>query len=279
MKPRLLILLLICAPLLTACYRQTEEPFQQVDSAEVASVLTPTSLQDVIEGGEDLSVAEEDASAETRQYVTPETVPGQVEQPTLELRTESPIAATSPSLTVTPFARATSTPVFEEELDPDHECVYTVQSGDNLFRLSLAWGVTVQEIMDASRIDDDALSIGQLLLRPDCDYATPGARPTVEPQPAAGEPTAAVEDADSDPQAVEDADGDPEAADETPAADEAPEVKITATPIPSIHVVSAGETIESISLKYRVDVNQLVSLNNLTNANQLSVGQELLLSE
>lgn len=269
MKPRLLILTLLCLPLLTACYRQTEEPFQQVDSAEIVSVLTPTSILVVVDEGEVVSDEEADASAETRQYVTPETVPGQVEQPTLELPTEIPIAATSPSLTFTPFLRPTSTPAFEEELDPNHECVYTVQSGDNLFRLSLNWGTTVQEIMDASQIDDDALSIGQLLLRPGCDYATPAPRPTVEPLPAAGEPTEATEDAESES----------EAADETPAAAEEPEVQATATPGPKIHVVSAGETIESISLKYRVDVNQLISLNNLTNPNRLSAGQELYLPE
>ena len=208
MKPRLLILLLLCLPLLAACYRQTEEPFQQVDSAVVVSVLTPTSIQDVIENGEEVSGDGADASAETRQYVTPETVPGQVEQPTLELPTEIPIAATSPSLTVTPFLRATSTLAFEDELDPDHECVYAVQSGDNLFRLSLSWNTTVQEIMDASQIEDDALAIGQLLLRPGCDYATPAPRPTTQPQPAAGEPTEADADAESDL----------EAADPTPAA-------------------------------------------------------------
>ena len=203
MKPKLLILLLLCLPLLVACYRQTEEPFQQVDSAEVVSALTPTSIQDVIEDGEVLSDEGADASAETRQYVTPETMPGQVEQPTLELPTPISIAATSPSLTVTPFVRATPTLAFELELDPDHECVYTVQSGDNLFRLSLNWGTTVQEIMDASQIDDDALAIGQLLLRPGCDYATPAPRPTVEPQPAAGEPTEAVEPAESESEAAD----------------------------------------------------------------------------
>ncbi len=269
MKTKLLFLLLLCAPLLTACYRQTEEPFQQVDSAEVVSVLTPTSILLVIEDDEAATVDGADASAETRQYVTPETVPGQVEQPTLELPTEIPIAATSPPVTLTPFTRPTFTPAFEEELDPNHECVYTVQSGDNLFRLSLNWGTTVQDIMDASQIDDDALAIGQLLLRPGCDYATPAPRPTVEPQPAAGEPIAGAEDAD----------GDTEAVDETPAADVEPEPLDTATPLPKVHVVSAGETIESISLKYRVDVNQLVSLNNLANPNRLLVGQELLLPE
>lgn len=266
MKPKLLILLLLCLPLLTACYRQTEEPFQQVDSAAVVSALTSTSIQDLIEHSEDLSGEDTD---ETRQYVTPETVPGQVEQPTLELPTEIPIAATSPSLTVTPFIRPTSTPAFEEELDPNHECVYTVQSGDNLFRLSLSWGATVQEIMDASQIDDDALAIGQLLLRPGCDYAPPEPRPTAEPRPAIGDLTEAEEPADSEAPEV----------DATPATDEEAEAEDTATPGPKIHVVSAGDTIESISLKYRVDVNQLVSLNNLTNPNQLSVGQELFLPE
>ncbi len=258
MKPKLLILLLLCLPLLAACYRQTEEPFQQVDSASVVSALTPTSIQEVIEDGIVESDEGADASAETRQYVTPETVPGQVEQPTLELPTPILIAATSPSLTVTPFLRATPTLAFEEELDPDHECVYTVQSGDNLYRLSLSWGTTVQEIMDASQIDDDALSIGQLLLRPGCDYATLEPRPTVEPQPAAGE-------------LVE--------VERTSVADAEPEAQESPTPGPKVHVVSAGETIESISLKYRVDVNELVTLNNLANPNQLSVGQELLLQE
>ena len=105
---------------------------------------------------------------------------------------------------------------------------------------------------------DDALAIGQLLLRPGCEYAPPAPRPTVDPQPAAGEPTEA---------------------DETSTAVEEPAAQATATPGPKIHVVSAGDTIESISLKYRVDVNQLIALNNLTNPNQLSVGQELILPE
>lgn len=263
MKPRLLMLLLLCAPILTACYRQTEEPFQQVDSAAVVSALTPTSLQDVVDAVEDEADDGEDAAAETRQYVTPETVPGQVEQPTLELPTEFPTAATSPSLALTPFARTTPTLSFEEALDPNHECVYAVQSGDNLFRLSLAWGTTVQEIMDASRLDDDALAIGQLLLRPGCDYAPPLPRATVAPLPAVSEP--------EESELAE--------AEETPAEEDEAEALESPTPGPSIHVVSSGETIESISLKYRVDVNQLIALNNLTNPNQLAVGQELFLPE
>ena len=253
MKPRLLILLLLCTLSLTACYRQAEEPFQQVDSAEVVIVATPTSLEAVVDLGGDTVSDDADASAETtREYVTPETLPGQVKQPTLELPTEIPFVATSPSLTVTPFGRPTGTPLFVDELDPSHECVYEVQSGDNLFRLSLSWGTTVQEIMDATQIEDDALSIGQLLLRPGCDYSAAPESPTKAPAPVVieqEEPTAA------------------------PATDTV--VVDTPTPGPRIHVVSSGETIESISLKYRVDVNELVALNNLTNPNRLTVGQEL----
>ena len=137
-----------------------------------------------------------------------------------------------------------------------------MQVGDNLFRISLSWNTTVQEIMDASQIESDALSIGQLLLRPGCEYSTPAARPTDAPAPVVIEtegPTAETEDTTE-----------VEIVDTTEV-----EIVDTATPGPAIHVVSAGETIESISLKYRVDVNKLIALNNLTNPNQLTVGQEL----
>ena len=259
MKPRLLVMSLLCALLLSACYRQTEEPFQHVDSAEVATVAMPTSIEAVVEDDADAAEAGVDASAEaTRQYVTPETAPGQVEQPTVELLTEIPITATPVAETLTPFVQPTTTPSFEEQLDPNHECVYTVQSGDNLFRLSLNWNTTVQEIMNASQIDSDALSIGQLLLRPGCEYSAPTARPIESPAPVLIETEA------------------PEAATEE---EIAAEVEDTATPGPRIHVVSVGETIESISLRYRVDVNALIALNNLINPNRLLAGQELLLPE
>ncbi|MCY3781286.1 MAG: LysM peptidoglycan-binding domain-containing protein [Chloroflexi bacterium] len=261
MKPRLLVTLLLCATLLTACYRQTEESFQQADSAEVVVAATPTSIEAVVEDG--TVSADEGAGSfpETPQYVTPETVPGQVEQPTVESPTAIPITATPLAETLTPFVRPTETVAFAEELDPDHECVYTVRAGDNLFRLSLNWNTTVQEIMDASQVDSDALSIGQLLLRPGCEYSPPTARPTVLPAPALVETET------------------PEATTEE-GAEVAVEPVDTATPSqPRIHVVSSGDTVESISLRYRVDVNQLVALNSLTNPNRLTIGQELLLPD
>ena len=274
MNTRLLVLLPLCALLLTACYRQTAEPFQQVDSAEVVVAVTPTSIEAVVEDGT-VSVNEQgEALAETTpQYVTPELVPGQVEQPTVVLPTAVVIGATSPAEALTPFLRPTVTAVLVEELDPNDECVYTVQAGDNLFRLSLTWDTTVDEIMTASQIESDALSIGQLLLRPGCEYSAPTARPTTLPAPVAVNTEA--------PEATA-ADGAEDETEPEVEAQEQLEVEPvdTATPQgPRVHVVSSGETIESISLQYRVDVNRLIALNNLTNPNRLLVGQELLLPD
>ena len=268
MKPRLLIPLTICALLLASCYRQAEEPFQQVDSAEVAEIAQPTSPAEGA-GGLDTSAGDIESETTAPNYITPEALPGQIEQPTVVLPTAIPVLATSESLTITPFVRPTDTPTFEQELDPAHECVYQVVAGDNLFRLSLSWNTTAQAIMEASQIESDALSIGQLLLIPGCDYSAPTISPTVAPVIAVpeGEPEA------------EPASDSAEAAPPIPEPEAAAEVIDTATPGPLVHVVSAGETLESISLRYRADVNAIIALNNLVNPNRLNVGQELLIPD
>ncbi len=248
MKPRFSVSLLIFALLLAGCYRQAEEPFQQIDSAEVVEA-TVALVQADEESGAPSSADDGGAGqAETPgQYITPETAPGQVEQPTVEL---SELAeATAPAPTLTPLQRPTATRTFEEQLDPDDECVYAVQAGNVLFRLALAWGTTYQTIMEVNQLESENLSIGQLLLMPDCESSAGEAALT----PVNAELT-----------------GDDEAAPEPEEPSEP-----TMTPRPQIHVVSAGETIASISLRYRVDVNELIALNEMSDQNHLSVGQEL----
>ena len=278
MKPRLLISLTLCALLLASCYRQTEEPFQQIDSAEVVEVIEPAiEVAPVEVSGDTVSERSGDGELEAvtigTGYITPEVAPGQVEQPTITFPTAIALPVTSESLTITPFVRPTDTPTFEEQLDPTHECVYAVLAGDNLFRLSLRWNTTVQEIMDASQIDSDELSIGQLLLIPGCDYSPAEPNPTVSPAIAVSEEEA---ESEAETDAVAETTLQFTA---TPLAGAPVEVLETPTPGPRIHVVSSGETLESISLQYRVDINAIIVLNNLANPDRLNVGQELLLPD
>ena len=270
MKPRTLLSLLVCALLLTACYRQTEEPFQQVDSAEVAVAATAVDIAADSEVIEETTADEGDGSVPTAagvRYITPEPAPGQIEQPTLELPTGERALSTAPSRTLTPFVIPSPTLSFEEQLDPNDECVYTVQAGNVLFRLALAWGTTYQTIMEVNQMDREDLSIGQLLLMPDCESSAPTeSAPEVVIVVTAGP---VISEGDDEPELGEDR------ATPEPTATPLP----TATPRPPVHVVSAGETIESISLRYRVDVRELITLNRITNPNRLSVGQELKLPE
>ena len=266
MKPRLFFLLLVSALLLASCYRQTEEPFQQIDSAEVvveATVAVAAPDDEVSDGAADGETGEDEA-ADGREYITPETVPGQVEQPTVELSTSEAFEATAPAETLEPFIRPTPTLTFEEALDPDDECVYQVQAGNVLFRLALAWGTTYQTIMEVNQLDSEDLSIGQLLLIPDCE-------------PEASEESAPEESATDAPATAGPIDISP--AEEEATTEPSPAVEPTAPTLPEVHVVSAGETLESISLKYRVDVNELIALNDIVDRNRLSVGQELKLPE
>ncbi len=269
MNPRLILSLLVSAVLLAACYRQAEEPFQQIDSAEVVAEATATLA---LSAGDAAGADETDLSADPGEYITPETVPGQVEQPTFVLETIEPAA------TLAPFVRPTATLTFEEQLDPDDECVYAVQAGNVLFRLALAWGTTYQTIMEVNQLDTEDLAIGQLLLIPDCESSEPEVSiPELPATVGAIEiaDDAKITEAATAESAVEEATEELATATPEPTATPAP----TATPRPEFHVVSAGETIEGISLRYRVDVNELIALNQLANPNRVSVGQELKLPQ
>ena len=255
MKPRLLLSLLVCTLTLAGCYRQAEEPFQQIDSAEVVEAATVAVVVADDEGGSG------DEAATPGQYITPETAPSQLELTVVEL---PPGEATAPAATLAPFERPTATTTFEETLDPNNDCVYTVRAGNVLFRLALAWETTYQTIMEVNRLDSENLSIGQLLLIPGCESSAPEDSAAAAPVTAGAVDLPAEDEVDPEPAAEDEASSEPAA-----------EAEPTATARPEIHVVSAGETIASISLRYRVDVNELIALNDITDRNRLSVGQEL----
>jgi len=163
----------------------------------------------------------------------------------------------TPSVESSPEATESSEPTAEatEEASPTATVqggTYVVQRGDNLFRIALRNGLTTRALAEANGITNPALIfVGQTLI-------IPGSSEPV------GTPT-------------------PEA---TQAPTEAPtEVASTETPEPetdsatTTYVVQPGDTLFRIALRNSTTVQQLVSLNNISNPNLIFVGQRLVLPQ
>lgn len=270
MKLRLLLPLMICVLALAGCYRQAEEEFQQVNSSAVEPIDTAVPVVTAIHLSEagvvapaepatgDTASDDGEAPGPAGSFITPEPPPGQVEQSTILVPTSIVVIAATPGEAATRrFTLPTATRTFEESLDPDDECVYSVLPGDNLFRLSIAFGTTVEAFFEENQLDSDALQIGQLLLVPGCE-------PTEPEAPVAG------------PVVVAPAAPEEEAA--TPTESSAA-TTILIPEGPRIHVVSAGETWASIALGYDLSVDELLDANESFITDPIAAGQELVIPE
>ncbi len=270
MKHRLLLPLMICVLALAGCYRQAEEEFQQVNSSEVEPIDTAVPVVTAIHLSESEVVApaepvtgdtaseDGEAPSPSSSFITPEPPPGQVEQPTVIVPTSIVVIAVTPGEAATRrFTLPTATRTFEETLDPDDECVYSVLPGDNLFRLSIAFGTTVEAFFEENELDSDALQIGQLLLVPGCERTEPEAP---APGPVVVATTAPDEEA-------------------TAPTDSSAATIIQLPEGPQIHVISAGETWASIALRYELSVEELLDANESFISDPIVAGQELVIPE
>jgi LysM repeat protein len=129
----------------------------------------------------------------------------------------------------------------EETLVSGADCTYTVESGDNLYRIAVLNDVTVADMQEANPdLSGDApiLQPGQVLKLPNCipgeSIATP--TPTTEDN---GNPA---------PQASQE-----------------------------IYTVKSGDTMGAIATRFGVTVNAILEANNLDNPNRLSIGQTLII--
>lgn len=57
-------------------------------------------------------------------------------------------------------------PNFSSNNIPNNETIYTVKSGDNLYKIANQYGVTVSSIMSRNNLANSNLSIGQKLVIP-----------------------------------------------------------------------------------------------------------------
>ena len=154
----------------------------------------------------------------------------------------------TPTMTFPPFQ---TTPIPMPTL-PGTDCIHEVVAGENLYRLSIRYGVAIMDIAYASGIaaqDVERLSIGQRLTIPRCGTTGVVPPPTTAPSPAPGT---------SVPGAYSTA---------------------MATPFMStgsrIHRVQQGETLFTIAQDYGVSMDDIIRLNNITNPDLIYFNQEL----
>ncbi len=122
--------------------------------------------------------------------------------------------------------------------DVPEECQYTVQAGDNLFRIAINNGVSLEALRAANpQIQGDIIQPGDILTLPDC---SPNASPSEAPQATA---TGSVSESSGG----------------------------------IIHIVQPGETLLQIARRYGTTVEAIVEANNLSDPDNLTVNQELVI--
>jgi LysM repeat protein len=179
----------------------------------------------------------------TRTFITPGGPPAPVQtdtpMPTLNL----PATAT-PSGLITPTALAGTT---------IGDCVYLVQAGDNLYRIALDNGFSLEEVRAANpNLVGDApiLQVGQTINLP-CEE---DAEPTLQSGSAGL--------------------GDSIIAPQTTVPTSAPAGSAAGG---TTYIVRPGDTLYTIAIRNDTTVQALINANNLTNPNRLDVGQELII--
>ncbi|MEM9955241.1 MAG: LysM peptidoglycan-binding domain-containing protein [Chloroflexota bacterium] len=116
------------------------------------------------------------------------------------------------------------------------DCEYEIQDGDTLFAIAVDNDVTLADLLAENNLTEDVvIQPGDILRIPNC--------------------------IDSD--GIDNA--------ETDESDTA----VIASDEPIVHVVEAGDTLQTISSQYGVSVNAIVQANTIPNVNRLTVGQQL----
>ena len=266
-------LLAVMSLLLTACFRDTSEVIEQPVARQLSS---PTPVEE----------AEPTAIPPT---ATDEPTPTEQEADQFALTATALIAlqtqpATSDQGAAAPVAPPTAIPVARATIPPGEDCVHEIRAGDTLFQLSLAYGVTVDEIADASGVSNpDRIVIGQHVTIPECGSTgfipppTSVPTPTIDPAliPTESEP-AELEIASADDTRstlVEQAQASLLGNAQVGSLDE---VSIQSAPLSGqTYKVQQNDTLFEIATQFGTTVEILAALNDIENVDNLDAGQVL----
>ena len=138
--------------------------------------------------------------------------------------------------------------------------LYVVQSGDTLYRISRAHDLTVDRLRELNDIEGTTIEVGQTLRLSDRVPMPAQVAPPPRPEPGG-------EDVPARPQP----DPPPPLRVEPPAVTPEPRGSAAAG---LVHVVTAGETLFRIALRYDTSVDELRRLNGIS-GDQIEIGQRL----
>jgi LysM repeat protein len=149
--------------------------------------------------------------------------------------------------TATPeFVFPTETFTPEQPVFSGGDCIHIVRIGDNLFRLSMYYGVPIKDIAADNGITNyDLIIVNQELRIRGC--GTTGNRPPNEGSFSGGGDVTTSGGSDFTPTGG------------------------------VVHIVEQGETLYQISLRYGVPIREIQSRNNIANVNLIYFNQELII--
>ncbi len=161
LKPVTMVLigLMILSVLLAGCRRSAVPPVEELAPEEEAAAM----MQEAQENTEELDEATPEATEE------PASEPAEAETETPEPTEEvaEPTATPEPVTVVDPTATPELLEQPTETVAPGAAATYVVKPGDNLFRIALNNGVTLQALSQANNITNPALIyVGQELVIP-----------------------------------------------------------------------------------------------------------------
>ena len=195
--------LLLCAVLAlsaTACFRDSAEGIGEPPVAQPLSATTVIEETETLPTVAGTSVSQISTEAPPDTYALTATVLIQrltqdAAVTTTPQEAETAVEATSaPAASTPPTAVPTLIPIIRNTVVPGADCVHEIRAGDTLYMLSLAYGVSVDAIVNANSISDPGrILVEQRITIPKCGTTgfapPPTTAPTATDQPEIPPPT------------------------------------------------------------------------------------------
>lgn len=282
---RLSLQFLSLAIVLTACFRDTSEAIQQQPVArEYASPTTAPQLEPTAAPATHTVEAVATEQIADQFALTATALIARQTEPAADQQIPSDTGSASDAGLA---AQASAVPLIRSTIPPGEDCVHEIRAGETLFQLSLAYGVTVEAIADASEIDNpDRITVGQPVTIPLCGTTGFIPPPTSIPPPTVN-PALIAPTADTSELEIASSDDTRDAlieqAQETllenaltnPLDDFSAQAAGVATPSRE-YTVQQNDTLFEIAVSFGTSVEVLAALNDITDVDSLNAGEVLI---